>query len=109
MAAALHFGQALTMHRHDFTSTAVVNRSSPAAQCSTWHSVARSPRGDGGEGFVLLLPLDARRPAAAALAAAVGTAAAAHLHRSGWLAKDMALVFVDASCGGGALEGAQVR
>ncbi|KAL4423490.1 hypothetical protein ABPG77_003623 [Micractinium sp. CCAP 211/92] len=107
VATAMRAGPALTFHQHNYTSNAGSSSGTAAALCSTWHTVARSPRGDGSEGFVLLLPLHARRPAAAALAAALGTAAAAHLRQSGWLAKDAVLVFVDASCGGGALEGAQ--
>ncbi|KAL4437170.1 hypothetical protein ABPG75_004309 [Micractinium tetrahymenae] len=98
---------ALAFHQHSYSTTAGGSSNTAAAQCSTLHTVVRSPRGDGSEGFVLLLPLDARRPAAAALAAAVGTATADHLRQSGWLAKDAALVFVDAACGGGALQGAQ--
>lgn len=56
-----------------------------------------------------MLPLDAQRqPRAAALAAAAGAALAGHLSRSGWLAKDVVLLFADgAACG--ALESAEVR
>ena len=82
----------LQLYRHNYTSSA-------GQQCSTLHSVVRSPRGDGSEGFVLLMPLDGSNRAAAALAAAAGVALAGHLRGSRWLAKDAVLVFTDAACG----------
>lgn len=68
-------------------------------QCSTLHGVVRSARGDGGESFLLMLPVDSGSPRAAALAAATGAAIAEHLQRSAWLAKDAVLLFADAACG----------
>lgn len=67
--------------------------------CSTLHGVVRSPRGDGGESFLLMLPLHSGSPRAAALAAATGAGIAEHLRRSAWLAKDALLLFTDAACG----------
>ena len=96
-------GPRLAFHRHAF------NASTSGAACATLHAVARAPRGDGSEGVVLALPLDTRDAAAAAFAAAVGAATAVHLRQSGWLAKDAVLLFVDAACGAGSLEGTQVR
>jgi hypothetical protein len=82
----------LQLYRQNYTSGS-------GQQCSTLHSVVRSPRGDGSEGFVLLMPLDSSNRAAAALAAAAGMALAGHLRGSRWLAKDAVLVFTDAACG----------
>lgn len=102
VARAAAAAAGLELHQHNFTSSTRAGR-----QCSTLHTVVRALRGDGAEGFVLALPLDAAAaPRAAALAAAAGAALAGHLRRSGWLAKDAVLLFLDAGCGSQA--GAQV-
>ncbi|KAL4859670.1 Glycosylphosphatidylinositol anchor attachment 1 protein [Chlorella vulgaris] len=70
-----------------------------AGACRTLHTVVRSRRGEGSEGYLLLIPLNSSAPAAATLAAAAGVALAGHLQRSSWLAKDAVLLFADtASC-----------
>lgn len=76
--------------------------SGPASRrrCATAHTVVRAPRSDGSEGLVLWVQQSARSSTAHAdaLAAAVGVAAAAHLGRARWLAKDVAVVFADRGC-----------
>lgn len=110
VARAAAAAAGLDLYQHHFalpTAGSKSSSSSQVRQCSTLHMVVRAPRGDGTEAFVLALPLDAAAaPRAAALAAAAGAALAGHLRRSGWLAKDTVLLFLDAGCGAEA--GAQV-
>lgn len=89
-AAAAPLAAGLQFYHHAFNG-------GDGKRCSTLHAVVRTPRGDGSEGFVLMLPLDCRQRAASALAAAAGVTAAAHLRQSGWLAKDAVLLFADAA------------
>lgn len=104
-------GPPLAFYQHNFTTIG-------GRQCSTLHTVVRPQRGDGSEGFVLLMPFNAggsaassgahtAGSAAAALSAAAGVATAAHLRGAAWLAKDAVLVFADTGCAG-IDEGAQV-
>ncbi|EFN58972.1 hypothetical protein CHLNCDRAFT_49782 [Chlorella variabilis] len=107
-AAMASFASALEFYQHNFSASSLgdgpggADSSSGSAprQCRSMHAVVRTPRGDGNEGYVLMLPLDASRPAAAALAAAAGVAALGHLRSSRWLAKDAVLLFADTqACG----------
>ena len=104
-AAALGPDHALRLHglafpRPPAAAGATSGDEAAAAECHALHTVVRARHASGAEGFALLLPLDAgAAPEAAALAAALGVAAARHLGTSGWLAKDVAVVFLDAACG----------
>jgi hypothetical protein len=80
----------------------------PSSSCSSLHTVVRSPRGDGSEGIVLAFPVRVQADGwTAALALTLGLAAAQHLRSLTWLPKDVALLFLDATCD--PLQGAEVR
>jgi hypothetical protein len=71
--------------------------------CESVYAVVPAARGDGTESLGLVLPIDLRDASAAALGAAVGVSAARQLAAAPWLAKDVAVAFVDAGRCGGAL------
>lgn len=99
IARAVTATAGLDLYQHNFTLGSGSSGGS-SRRCSTLHAVVRAPRGDGSEGFVLMLPLDtSTNPRAASLAAAAGVSIAGHLQRSRWLAKDAVLLFTDAACG----------
>ena len=98
-AAAEVIAPELRFHQQNFT-LASPDGTTP---CPTLHTVVRAARSDGSEGLVLWVQgsQEERGPAnsaAAALAAAVGVAAAVHLQRARWLAKDTVVVFAAGPC-----------
>lgn len=65
--------------------------------CHAVHAVVPGGRGDGTESLLLVLPIDHSDKDTAALAVAVGVMAARHLSSVAWLAKDLAILFMDSS------------
>eukprot|EP00887_Chlorella_sp_A99_P005205 scaffold1.g5205.t1 len=101
-AAAAKVAPDLAFHHHNVTFAS----RTASWRCATLHTVVRAPASDGSEGLVLWVTAgdgtardgggapSARAPPAA-LAAAVGVAAARHLQSVTWLAKDVVVAFAD--------------
>jgi hypothetical protein len=72
------------------------NSSNPSCKChaaTTVHAVIPGGRGDGTEAILLVLPITAAADSAQ-LTAAIGVQAARHLSSVSWLAKNLAIVFL---------------